>query len=197
VTPVPLTVVPDPVEEPTVEQRFRPWAPKPAGDRKVLDGLADPRNARLVKRVLTAGLKAEGPVHRDRLVRLAAGAFGLTRVTEARRDALLALLPEGAVDGEVVWPETLDRATWTAFRRQATSAVRPLEQVPVQEVGNAMVALCRAGEGVTQDELFLRTAEVFGYRRRTPSLAPLLAEALARVTAAGRATVGDDGRLTA
>ncbi|SFT95151.1 Part of AAA domain-containing protein [Geodermatophilus amargosae] len=219
VTPVPLTVVPDlaedpaedpagePAEEPVPvrraaaglegELRFRPWAPKPAGDRKVLDALADPRNARLVKRVLTAGLKAEGPVHRDRLVRLAAGAFGLTRVTEARRDALLALLPDGAVDGEIVWPEALDRETWTAFRRQAASGVRPLEQVPVPEVGNAMAALCRAGGPLTQDELLLRTAEVFGYRRRTPSLAPLLAEALARVTAAGRVTVGDDGRLTA
>ncbi|WP_369253303.1 DUF4011 domain-containing protein [Geodermatophilus amargosae] len=201
VTPVPLTVVPDltedPGEDPVEERRFRPWAPKPAGDRKALDALADPRNARLVKRVLAAGLKAEGPVHRDRLVRLAAGAFGLTRVTEARRDALLALLPEGAVDGEVVWPETLDRETWTAFRRQSASTVRPLEQVPVQEVGNAMVALCRAGGPLTQEELFLRTAEVFGYRRRTPSLAPLLAAALARVTAAGRVTVGDDGRLTA
>ncbi|MGY1726799.1 DUF4011 domain-containing protein [Geodermatophilus sp. SYSU D01062] len=197
VTPVPLTVVPDPVEEPTQELRFRAWAPKPAGDRKVLDGLADPRNARLVKRVLTAGVRAEGPVHRDRLVRLAAGAFGLTRVSEARRDALLALLPEGSLDGDVVWPETLDRETWTAFRRQATSTARPLEQVPVQEVGNAMVALCRASGGLTQDELFLRTAEVFGYRRRTPSLAPLLAGALARVTAAGRVTAGDDGRLTA
>ncbi|MGY1781816.1 DUF4011 domain-containing protein [Geodermatophilus sp. SYSU D01036] len=197
VTPVPLTVVPDPVEEPTQELRFRAWAPKPAGDRKVLDGLADPRNVRLVRRVLTAGVRAEGPVHRDRLVRLTAGAFGLTRVSEARRDALLALLPEGSLDGDVVWPETLDRQTWTTFRRQTASTARPLEQVPVQEVGNAMVALCRAPGGLTQDELFLRTAEVFGYRRRTPSLAPLLAGALARVTAAGRVTVGDDGRLTA
>lgn len=201
VTPVPLTVVPalpeEPAEEPAAGLRFRAWAPKPAGDRKVLDALADPRNARLVKRVLTAGLKAEGPVHRDRLVRLAAGAFGLSRVSGARRDTLLALLPDGVVDGEVVWPETLDRETWTAYRRQTTSTTRPLEQVPVQEVGNAMVALCRAGGPLTQDELFLRTAEVFGYRRRTPSLAPLLAQALARVTAAGRVTVADDGRLTA
>ncbi|MGY1777147.1 DUF3320 domain-containing protein [Geodermatophilus sp. SYSU D00804] len=197
VTPVPLTVVPDPVEEPAQELRFRAWAPRPAGDRKVLDDLADPRNARLVRRVLTAGVKAEGPVHRDRLARLAAGAFGLTRVSEARRDALLALLPEGSLDGDVVWPGTLDRETWTAFRRQVTSTARPLEQVPVQEVGNAMVALCRASDGLTQDELFLRTGEVFGYRRRTPSLAPLLARALARVTAAGRVTAGDDGRLTA
>ncbi|MGR7026417.1 DUF3320 domain-containing protein [Geodermatophilus sp. URMC 62] len=183
------------------ELPFRPWSPRPAGDRKALDQLADVRTARLVRRVLLAGVKAEGPVHRDRLARLAAGAFGLSRVGEARRDALLALLPEATVDGEFVWPESLDRASWTGFRRQAASSTRPLEHVAPEEVGNAMVAVCRAatdaGAVPTRDELFLRTTEVFGYRRRTPSLAPLLTAALDRLTAAGRLTVHDDGRVTA
>ncbi|MEX5718297.1 DUF4011 domain-containing protein [Geodermatophilus maliterrae] len=183
------------------ELPFRPWTPKPAGDRKALDQLADPRTARLVRRVLLAGVKAEGPVHRDRLTRLAAGAFGLSRASEARRDALLALLPPETRDGDFVWPEALDRAAWTAFRRQATSTSRPLEQVAPEEVGNAMVAVCRtateAGAAPTRDELFLRTAEVFGYRRRTPSLNSVLAAALDRLTAAGRLTVHDDGRVTA
>jgi hypothetical protein len=183
-------------EVPATELRFRAWSPKPAGDRKVLDALTDPRNARLVTRVLTAGLKAEGPVHRDRLARLAAGAFGLSRVGEARRDALLALLPAHTLDGEVVWPASLDPATWTAYRRQSASTVRPLEHVPPQEVGNAMVALCRHG-GLPRDELFARTAEVFGYRRRTPSLTPLLTAALDRAAATGRLTVHHDGRVTA
>ncbi|WP_245692110.1 DUF4011 domain-containing protein [Geodermatophilus telluris] len=223
--PVTLTVVPDLVEpEPAAETppaetppapapararrpaaasldgelAFRPWSPRPAGDRKALDGLADARTARLVRRVLLAGVKAEGPVHRDRLTRLAAGAFGLSRVGEARRDALLALLPEGTVDGEFVWPEALDRGGWTAFRRQAASTERPLEHVAPEEVGNAMVALCRAADGgLPVDQLFLRTAEVFGYRRRTPSLTPQLGDALDRLTAAGRLTVHDDGRVTA
>jgi hypothetical protein len=183
-------------EEPPAEVRFRAWAPKPAGERKVLDALADPRNARLVTRVLAAGLKAEGPVHRDRLARLAAGAFGLSRVGEARRDALLALLPAHTLDGEVVWPASLDPAAWTTYRRQTASTARPLEHVPPQEIGNAMAALCGDG-GLPRDELFTRTAEVFGYRRRTPSLAPLLTAALDRAVAAGRLTVHDDGRVTA
>jgi hypothetical protein len=179
------------------ELPFVPWVPKTAGDRKVLDALSDARVARTVKRVLTAGLKAEGPVHRDRLTRLAASAFGLTRVSEARRDALLALLPPATLAGDFVWPEALDRDSWSSFRRQAASADRPLEHVAPEEVGNAMVALCRASAGMTQDELFLRTAEVFGYRRRTPSLLPLLEAALARVLDAGRLTRQESGLLTA
>ncbi|MBM7808347.1 hypothetical protein JOD57_004184 [Geodermatophilus bullaregiensis] len=216
-TPVTLSVVPTPVEpEPapargarpaptgrTAESRldgelpFRPWTPRPAGDRKALDQLADPRTARLVRRVLLAGVRAEGPVHRDRLTRLAAGAFGLSRVGEARRDALLALLPPETLAGEHVWPEALDRAGWTAFRRQATSTARPLEHVAPEEVGNAMVALCRAADGgLSREQLFLRTAEVFGHRRRTPSLTPRLTTVLDGLTAAGRLTVREDGVVT-
>ncbi|RBY84421.1 DUF4011 domain-containing protein [Blastococcus sp. TF02A-26] len=176
------------------EQRFVPWTPKPAGDRKALDQLADPATARAVRRVLGAGLRAEGPVHRDRLTRLAAAAHGLTRVTETRRDALLALLPADVLAGDFVWPSSVDRATWRAFRRQATSADRPLEHVAPEEVANAMAALCPAA-GTTADELFVRTAEVFGYRRRTPSLTPLLERAAELAVATGRLTRTDDGTL--
>ncbi|WP_081865953.1 DUF4011 domain-containing protein [Blastococcus sp. URHD0036] len=179
------------------EQPFTAWTPKPAGERKVLDQLADPRTARAVRRVLLAGVKAEGPVHRDRLTRLAAGAYGLSRVTEVRRDALLGLLPPETLAGEVVWPEGLDRASWTAFRRQAAGTDRPLEHVAPEEIGNAMVALCRAAAGMTRDELVVRTAEVFGYRRRTPSLTPLLDRALDLALTAGRLVRTDDGTLVA
>ncbi len=179
------------------EQPFVPWSPKPAGDRKVLDQLSDARTARTVRRLLLAGVKAEGPVHRDRLARLAAAAHGLTRVTETRRDALLGLLPAELLVGDFVWPEGTAAADHTGFRRQAAGTDRPLEHVAPEEIGNAMRALCRAGAGLGQDELFLRTAEVFGYRRRTPSLAPLLERALEVALGSGRLVRGDDGILAA
>jgi REase_MTES_1575 len=178
------------------ETAFSPWTPRGGLERKALDSLDDPRAARTVRRVLTAGLKAEGPVHRDRLVRAAAGAFGLSRVSEARRDALLRLLPDGVLDGEFAWPESLDRAGWTGFRRQAAGADRPLEHVAPEEVGNAMAALCRAAGELAEDELFVRTAEVFGYRRRTPSLTPLLQAALTRALDGGRLVRQESGVLT-
>ncbi|WP_100497698.1 DUF4011 domain-containing protein [Geodermatophilus chilensis] len=179
------------------ETAFTPWNPKGGLERKALDSLDDPRAARTVRRVLAAGLKAEGPVHRDRLVRIAAGAFGLSRVSEARRDALLRLLPDGVVDGEFAWPESLDRAGWTGFRRQTAGADRPLEHVAPEEVGNAMAALCRAAGELAEDDLLVRTAEVFGYRRRTPSLAPLLQAALTGALEAGRLVRRESGLLAA
>ena len=162
------------------ELPFFAWTPRPAGEKKQLDQLSDPAVARVVRRVLAAGIKAEGPVHRDRLTRATAAAFGLTRVTEARRDALLALLPRGARRRRRVrLAGRLDPQTWTFFRRQASSTERPLEHVSPVEIGNAMVALARSRSGMAQDELYVRTLEVFGHRRRTPALLPLLEAALA------------------
>jgi hypothetical protein len=178
------------------ETPFVPWTPRPAGDKALLDTLPAAPAARTVRRVLTNGIKAEGPVHVDRLVRLAAGAFGLGRVTESRRAALLAVLPPTALDGDWLWPATVDRDSWTGFRRQAASADRPLEHVPPEEIANAMAALCRAGMGMERDELLTQAALVFGYRRRTPTLTPLLEAALERVVAAGRVTEQPDGLLT-
>jgi hypothetical protein len=69
--------------------------------------------------------------------------------------------------------------------------------VAPEEIGNAMVALARASAGMAQEELFLRTLEVFGHRRRTPALLPLLQAALAAAVARGRLTAQPDGRFTA
>ena len=76
---------------------------------------------------LPAGIKAEGPIHVDRLAKLTVGAFGLTRATEARKEALLATLPPSAVVDGYLWPEGLSPETWTGFRRQVSSTDRPLE----------------------------------------------------------------------
>jgi hypothetical protein len=200
-----------PAEEPTVEEvaaapaparaldgeePFLPWTPKPAGDKVMLDRLANPRGADKVRKVMLAGVAAEGPIHVDRLARLTAGAFGLSRVLRARLDALGALVPESARAGDFVWPDGMDRTSWTGFRRDAEAA-RPMEQVSPEELGNAMVALCRASAGMTKDELFTQTLEVFGYRRRSAAQLAVLEVALAATTAAGRLTASPSGLLTA
>jgi hypothetical protein len=179
------------------EAAFMPWTPKTAGDKAVLDGLPAAASARAVRRVLTAGVKAEGPIHVDRLARLAAGAFGVARVTESRRTALLSTLPPSAVDGDWLWPDGIDRADWTAFRRQASSSDRSLEHVPPEEIGNAMAALCRASAGMQRDELLTAAATVFGYRRRTPTIAPLLEAAADAALASGRLAEQPNGLLVA
>jgi hypothetical protein len=196
--PVPKPVVRKPAAPAALdgETQFVPWIPKVAGEKAVLDELPASKAARVVRRVLAAGVKAEGPIHVDRLAKLTVGAFGLTRVTEARKSTLLSLLPPSAVEGEYLWPEGTDAASWTGFRRQMSSTDRPLDHIAREEIANAMVALCRASAGMRRDELLTQTAAVFGYKRRTPTVTPLLEAGLALALERGRLTEQPSGLLT-
>jgi hypothetical protein len=179
------------------ESPFTPWIPKTAGEKTVLDELPTSKAARVVRRVLTAGIKAEGPIHVDRLAKLTVGAFGLSRATEARKEALLATLPPSAVVDGYLWPEGLSPETWTGFRRQVSSTDRPLEHVAPEEIANAMAALCRSSAGMRGDELMTATAAVFGYKRRAASVTPVLEAALKTALDRGRLTEQGSGLITA
>jgi hypothetical protein len=195
VPPLPAQAAPTPPRALDGEEPFVPWTPRLAGGREMLDRTANPRGAEKVRTVMLAGVEAEGPVHVDRLARLTAGAFGLTRVLRARLDGLGALVPASMRVGDFVWPAGLDRTTWTGFRRDPAGD-RPMDQIAPEEIGNAMVALCRASAGMTRDELFAQTLEVFGYRRRTAAQVGVLESALAATTAAGRLSASPSGLLT-
>jgi hypothetical protein len=179
------------------ETTFVAWAPKTAGEKTVLDELPAAKSARVVRRVLATGIKAEGPIHADRLVRLTAAAFGLTRVTEPRKTAILSVLPPSALADEWMWPEGVDRASYDVFRRQASSTERPLEHVPPEEIGNAMTALCRAAAGMEREELLTQAAAVFGYKRRTPTVTPVLEAAVDAALAGGTLSASESGLLVA
>jgi hypothetical protein len=178
------------------ETPFVPWIPKVAGEKSVLDELPAAKAARAVRKVLLAGVKAEGPIHVDRLTKLTVGAFGLNRSSEARKQALLSTLPPSAVIDDYLWPEGVDPAEWTGFRRQVSSTDRPIDHVAPAEIANAMAALCRASAGMRSEELLTQTAAVFGYKRRTPNVTPALEAALKWALHRGRLTEQPNGLLT-
>src|SRR4051794_8220875 len=178
------------------ETPFVPWLPKPAGEKALLDELPASKAARVVRRVLNAGIKAEGPIHVDRLAKLTVNAFGLNRASEGRKKMLLSLLPPSAVVGDYLWPEGVSGESFDGFRRQASSTDRPLEHVAPEEIGNAMAALCRAGAGMMADELFTQTAAVFGHKRRTAAVTPVLEAALKQALHRGRLVEQPSGLLT-
>ena len=178
------------------EAPFVPWLPKTAGEKSVLDELPASKAARVVRRVLAAGIKAEGPIHVDRLAKLTVGAFGLNRATEARKSMLLSLLPPSAVDGDYLWPEGVTPESFEGFRRQVSSTDRPLEHVAPEEIGNAMAALCRSAAGMRRDELMTATAAVFGYKRRAASVTPVLEAALKLALHRGKLTEQGSGLIT-
>jgi hypothetical protein len=178
------------------ETPFVPWIPKVAGEKSVLDELPAAKSARAVRKVLLAGVKAEGPIHVDRLTKLTAGAFGLNRSSEARKQALLSTLPPSAMVDDYLWPDGVDPAEWTGFRRQVSSTDRPIDHVAPEEIANAMAALCRASAGMRREELLTAAAAVFGYKRRTPATTPALEAALKWALHRGRLVEQPNGLLT-
>ena len=106
-------------------------------------------------------------------------------------------LPPSALADGWMWPEGADRAAYDVFRRQSSSTERPLDHVPPEEIGNAMAALCRAAAGMEREELLTQAAAVFGYKRRTPTVTPVLEAAVDAALAAGRLTTAESGLLVA
>jgi hypothetical protein len=203
--PTPATA-PNPIVTPkpgagrSEQAPFVAWAPEPAGDREVLDRLADQHAVHQVWQVLVAGIEAEAPIHLDRLTRLTAGAFGLTRLTAERRTDIAACLPPGLPadpDGEpFAWPLGVDPSEWHGYR-MSNDDLRPVDQISLTELGNAATALCRAGAGMSLDQLRLSVLRTFGFARRTSERDARVDRAVAVAVQRGRLIQPADGVLQA
>jgi hypothetical protein len=164
------------------EEAFAAWNGHLRGGRDVLDALASPGAARQVRAALEEAVQAEGPVHLERLAKMVAGAFGLSRVNKARADSILRHLPPELLPDQrepFAWPAQRRPEEWMGFRRAPESEPRPVEHVSLRELGNAMVALCAVSAGMEREELLWETLGVFGGRRLTPGIRRRLEEALA------------------
>jgi hypothetical protein len=168
---------------------FVPWTVHHLGTRDVLDRLPDYHAASLVASAITEVVTAEGPIHVDRLATLVARGFGLDRVRESRKDAILRHLPRRLRKDRaepVVWPLERDPDEWTGFRRTPDGVDRPFDHVPRREIANAMVTVARASAGISVEELHREALSVFGGRRRTSGIAGRLDAALALGVRLGR-----------
>ncbi len=157
-----------PGEEPFVE-----WPPRSAGPRSQLDALPQTEAAKAVRAVALEVIEAEGPIHEVRLARAVACAFGLTRLNDARIRSILDVVPStarGTNEPTFLWSERRSPDSWTGFRRASPDSPRPIEDVSLLEIGNAMQALCRAGDGMEREELVREALGVFGGRRLTPAV---------------------------
>ncbi|GAA1383706.1 DUF3320 domain-containing protein [Pseudonocardia kongjuensis] len=182
-------------DRPGAAAEFVPWRPRPLGGRDVLDALPARAAAARVRAALAEVVEAEGPVRADRLASLVANAFDLSKVSESRREQILAHLPrELRTDRAepVVWPAGIDPGTWTGYRPAGESPSRRVEEIPLRELGNAMAALVVAGAGMARPELHRETLRVFGLLRRTPAAVERLDAALELARRTGRLDVGPD-----
>ena len=176
-----------------------PWTPRHLGTVDVLDALPDYRASSQVAEALAEIVTAEGPIHTDRLAFLVARGFGLGRVAETRKTAILRHLPRRLrkdAHEPVVWPAERDPQEWTGFRRTPDGVDRPVEHVPLVEIVNAMVESARASAGISREELHREVLAVFGGRRLTKGIASRLETALVLGVKVGRLAI-EQGVVTA
>ncbi|MGQ0572778.1 MAG: DUF3320 domain-containing protein [Pseudonocardia sp.] len=173
---------------------FVPWTVRYLGSKDVLDDLPARHAGAQVVSALEEVVAAEGPIHTDRLARLVANGFGLGRVAESRKAAILRHRPRRLVldtTEPVVWPVGRVPEEWSGFRCTDDGVDRPFEHVPLREITNAMVASVRASAGMARDELHREVLAVFGWRRRTSGFVERLDTALDLGVRTGRLRIDD------
>lgn len=167
---------------------FTPWSPIVIGSVSVLDEIHTSYNRSHVTKIVESIIDAEGPVHRDRVGKLVAGAFGLGRVNEGRLRSIRQVVPADYLRGddrEFYWPNGMDPATWRTVRTSKRGEGRPLGEVSLVEIGNAMRVVAEKTGGSGVDDLEREALALFGGIRVTKDIGARLDEALERALAVG------------
>ncbi|WP_228717731.1 DUF4011 domain-containing protein [Allosaccharopolyspora coralli] len=185
-------------------QRFTPYEPTRLGSQQDLNDVdRDPGVRRLLRSAFVEVVEVEGPIERDRLVKLILERFDFGKSHSSRVQSVLRYLPPSLVVresplGAFVWPARLDPVRWRGFRRSAAEdgeRGRKLEEVAPEEIANAMrAALLKARRNIrSTDELHKETLVRLGFVpvRGEPRLTPHRRHILQRAESIGVA----DGRL--
>ncbi len=177
-------------------REYEQWRPERLGDRSVLDDLPYRHAAGRVADAGKAAIEAEGPIHQDRLAKLVAASFGLSRVNDDRKhDIWHALKTEcQPADGEgFYWPPGVEPKQWPFARVPEPGQSRTLEEISLVEIANAMRIVAEESAGMVEEDITVAALNLFGGRRRTDSVRARLASALTSAVERGVLEQNTDG----
>ena len=149
---------------------FVPYEPPIAGPPSVLARLGPGRRVEPVLVAIREAVSAEGPISPARLARSVVRRFGVTRLQPQRQQEISAAVPPDLVrDAEgFIWPRERDPRTWRGYRTfDGPARDRPLEDVALRELANALTDLAQGAMGITPEDLFRATHRSFGGTRLT------------------------------
>lgn len=186
-----------PIEDPDGP---RPYAAVSIAAVGTAEQFAQPAALPQLRRQVAEVLAGEAPVHLDRLARVVAAAWQVARVTERVRERVRSALPTTVVlDGEIVWADGAQRATFRGFRVPDENAGddashRPADELPPAEIEHAMRWLLRQHQALGRDDLARETARCFGITRLGAVVKDVMVANVDRTVQAGR-FVERDGLL--
>jgi hypothetical protein len=174
---------------------YKPWTVRRFGSIDVLDSLPSRRSAASVREAIRAIVEAEGPIHQERLAKLACAAFSLNKVNAQRANSVLDVLDTSVHridDDGFIWDASVDREEWSEFRTNGQDVDRKPEHISVAELRNAMVEIVRLSGGISVSELHRETIKIFGGKRRTAGITARLDEGLQYGVDTGRLELRGD-----
>jgi hypothetical protein len=181
-------------------QTYREWTPRRLGDTSVLDDLTNYYAKGRVRDAIVSAMAAEAPIHPQRLAKIVAAAFDLSRVNENRARSIQQLVPADyrRPTGErFYWPVGVEPETWRIVRRPPQGTSRQLDHVSLIEIGNAMTVVAEQTGGIEPEELKREALNLMGSRRVTPMIGVRLGDALSAALKRGVLRQNGSGLLLA
>ena len=135
------------------------------GDQSMLNDGPN-RNRSLIRSTINEIVDLEGPITEARLASVLVGRFGMAALRNSRLVSLQKefahLKSTNSKFGKVYWNDSRPADKWRGFRTSAVETSRTIDEVPAEEISNAMVAVVSMGNSGFKDEIIRHTAVVFG-----------------------------------
>ncbi len=125
-------------------------------------------NRVMQSRLLEELVREEGPIHFDYAVQRLAATWDVRRlgpkVTHAVREALDMLIKDHrlTVKGEFLWPNDLLDVPVRVPVPSSPESLRPSEQIPPEEIENAIKLIAQYALSISEESLIAETARTFG-----------------------------------
>jgi hypothetical protein len=135
------------------------------GDQTVLNDGPN-KNRSLIRSTINEIVELEGPITEARLASVLVGRFGMSALRNSRLASLQKefthLKSTNSKFGKVYWNDLRPPEKWRGFRTSATETSRSIDEIPAEEISNAMVAVVSMGNSGFKDEIIRHTAVAFG-----------------------------------
>lgn len=192
-TPAPVTAVTTATAEPDHAQ-FTPWVVQVVGERSWLDALPSTEAKQIVWNQMTAILEAESPIADERLARLSAAAFDLTRLNKNRIISIVgAVPPQNRDEHGFVWRTGALHESWPEILTAPPETPRPMTEIHPRELVAALAMIVRSAWEIGSDELFTEVLRLYGWKRRTEATLAPVQRALSLAVQWGALTVDENG----
>jgi very-short-patch-repair endonuclease len=179
---------------------YRAFSTQVAGSQQ---DFYDDGRRRAVGRLLLEVVEAEGPILLELAAQRVAQAFGFARTRRPAVERIDTLAQHQGIPRTVhgtrvfLWPQSISPSEWRAFRvpGPGMSDARTADELPPEEIANAVAALLTANGICPLRDLMRSLARTFGFKALGNKVASHLEEGVGLLVGTGRARVTDAGMI--